>query len=306
MAILKFNKVLILGGTGFIGTHLINRLIKDNYRIDCILYNSRQKIINKKIKYLKLDLTNNSLIKKNLRKEYDYVINLMGYIDHSNSLNSSNYILNAHFFSLINIVNFFSQNKNIKSFINVGSSDEYGIKPAPQNELMRESPETFYSLGKTCSTHYLQMMNKLFKFPCIIIRLFIAYGPLQSDERLIPYVIKNCLKNKKFYIKNGNAVRDFCFIDDVVNAIIILMKSKNCYGNIFNLGYGKGCKISKLVKTIQNYCKGGKVVFAKNFSFKRKENKKIANISKIKNFTKWRPRINLYEGLKKTINHYKI
>ena len=84
------------------------------------------------------------------------------------------------------------------------------------------------------------------------------------------------------------------------------MKSKNCYGNIFNLGYGKGCKISKLVKTIQNYCKGGKVVFAKNFSFKRKENKKIANISKIKNFTKWRPRINLNEGLKKTINHYKI
>ena len=86
MAILKFNKVLILGGTGFIGTHLINRLIKDNYTIDCILYNSRQKIINKKIKYFKLDLTNNSLIKKNLRKEYDYVINLMGYIDHSNSL----------------------------------------------------------------------------------------------------------------------------------------------------------------------------------------------------------------------------
>ena len=71
---------------------------------------------NKKIKYFKLDLTNNSLIKKNLRKEYDYVINLMGYIDHSNSLHSSNYILNTHFFSLINIVNFFLQKKNIKSF----------------------------------------------------------------------------------------------------------------------------------------------------------------------------------------------
>jgi nucleoside-diphosphate-sugar epimerase len=306
MAIIKFNKVLIIGGTGFIGTHLISRLIKDNYKIDCILHNSKKKIINKNIKYFKLDLTNNYLIKKKLRKKYDYVINLMGYIDHSNSLNSSNYILNAHFFTLINIVNFFLRNKNIKSFINIGSSDEYGQKPAPQNELMRESPETFYSLGKTYSTHYLQMMYKLFKFPCIIIRLFIAYGPLQSDERLIPYVIKSCLKNKKFYIKNGNTIRDFCFIDDVVNAIIILMKSKNCYGNIFNLGHGKGSKISKLVKIIQNYCKGGKVVFIKNFSFKKEENKKIANISKIKKFTKWRPKVNLNEGLKKTINYYKI
>ena len=299
---MKFKRVLIFGGTGFIGTHLIKRLVKDNYMVDCILYNSKKKIINKKIKYLKLDLTNNRLIKKKLKKKYDYVINLMGYIDHSNSLKTSNYILNSHFLHLINIVNFFLK-KNIKCFINLGSSDEYGSQPSPQNELIRESPETFYSLGKTCSTHYLLTMNKLFKFPCVILRLFIAYGPFQSKERLIPYVITNCIKNKKFYIKNEDAERDFCFIDDVIDAILILMKSKKCYGNIFNIGYGKSYKIKKLIKIIQNYCKGGKAVFIKNSS---KEIKKIANITKIKSFTKWRPKVNLNEGLKKTINYYKI
>lgn len=299
---MKFKRVLIFGGTGFIGTHLIKRLMKDNYIVDCILYNSKKKIINKKIKYLKLDLTNNRLIEKKLKQKYDYVINLMGYIDHSNSLKTSNYILNSHFLYLINIVNFFLK-KNIKSFINLGSSDEYGSQPPPQNELMRESPETFYSLGKTCSTHYLLTMNKLFKFPCIILRLFITYGPFQSEERLIPYVITNCIKNKKFYIKNEDAERDFCFIDDVIDAILILMKSKNCHGNIFNIGYGKSYKIKKLIKIIQNYCKGGNAVFIKNSS---KENKKIANINKIKSFTKWRPKVNLNEGLKKTINYYKI
>jgi nucleoside-diphosphate-sugar epimerase len=302
VAIIKFKRVLIFGGTGFIGTHLIKRLMKDNYMVDCILYNSKKKIINKKIKYLKLDLINNRLIKKKLKKKYDYVINLMGYIDHSNSLKTSNYILNSHFLYLINIVNFFLK-KNIKSFINLGSSDEYGSQPSPQNELMRESPETFYSLGKTCSTHYLLTMNKLFKFPCVILRLFIAYGPFQSEERLIPYVITNCIKNKKFYIKNEDAERDFCFIDDVIDAILILMKSKKCYGNIFNIGSGKSYQIKKLVKIIQNYCKGGKAVFIKNST---KENKKIANINKIKSFTKWRPKVNLNEGLKKTINYYKI
>lgn len=303
---MKFNKVLVIGGTGFIGYHLINKLITDNYKIDCILYRSKEKIINKKIKYIKLDLTNNYLIKKKLTKKYDYVINLMGYIDHSNSLSSSNDNLSTHFFSLINIVNFFLRNKNIKCFINIGSSDEYGSKKAPQNELMRESPETFYSLGKTCATHYLQMMNKLFKFPCIILRLFIAYGPYQGEERLIPYVIKSCLKNKKFYIKNKNAVRDFCFIDDVINAIIILLKSKKCYGNIFNIGYGKGYKISKVVKKIKTYCKGGEAVFIKDILFKKDENRKIANITKIKKFTNWRPKVNLNEGLKKTINYYTV
>jgi nucleoside-diphosphate-sugar epimerase len=61
MAIIKANRVLILGGTGFIGTHLIKRLIKDNYEIDCILYKSKRKIVNKKVKYLKLNLKNNNL-----------------------------------------------------------------------------------------------------------------------------------------------------------------------------------------------------------------------------------------------------
>jgi nucleoside-diphosphate-sugar epimerase len=300
---MKFKRVLIFGGTGFIGTHLINRLIKENYIIDCILYNSKKKIINKKIKYLKLDLSNNHLIKKKLKKKYDYVINLMGYIDHSNSLKTSNYILNSHFLYLINIVNFFLE-KNIKSFINLGSSDEYGSQPSPQNEFMRESPETFYSLGKTCSTHFLLTMNKVFKFPCVILRLFIAYGPLQREERLIPYVIKNCLQNKKFYIKKKSVIRDFCFIDDVIEAILILMKSKNCYGNIFNIGYGKGYKVSDLVKKIQNYCKGGKAVFVKSLS--EKKDKRVANISKIRTFTKWKPKVNLNEGLKRTINYYKI
>jgi nucleoside-diphosphate-sugar epimerase len=228
----------------------------------------------------------------------------MGYIDNSNSLNSSNYILNTHFFYLTHIIYFLLKKNNIKCFVNIGSSDEYGLQSSPQNESMREMPETFYSLGKTCSTHFLQTMNKIFKFPCVILRLFIAYGPHQNEERLIPYVIKNCLQNKKFYIKNKNAVRDFCFIDDVIEAIIILMKSKNCYGNIFNIGYGKSYKVSDLVKKIQNYCKGGKAVFLKSLS--NKKDKRVANISKIRSFTKWKPKVNLNEGLKRTINYYKI
>ena len=82
------------------------------------------------------------------------------------------------------------------------------------------------------------------------------------------------------------------------------MKSKNCYGNIFNIGYGKGYKVRDLVKKIQNYCKGGKAVFVKSRS--EKKDKRVANISKIRTFTKWKPKVNLNEGLKRTINYYKI
>ena len=81
-------------------------------------------------------------------------------------------------------------------------------------------------------------------------RIYLAYGPNQDTNRLIPAIIKNCIKNKKFPCSNGKQIRDFVYIDDVVDAIIYSLNNKKVLGQIYNLGSGKPVKVYTVINTI--------------------------------------------------------
>ena len=102
-----------------------------------------------------------------------------------------------------------------------------------QNLLLETSfctPQTPYAIAKfLCTKHLMSLLKK--KFPVTILRLFQVYGPQQDDNRIIPFLIKNCLKNKKFSTTKGNQICDFCHIDDVVDAIFKSLNNKNKWAN---------------------------------------------------------------------------
>ena len=106
---------------------------------------------------------------------------------------------------LNNLVSIFNVKELIR-FVQIGSSDEYGLNKSPQIETCREDPISPYSLAKVINTHYLQMLNKTENFPAVILRLFLVYGPRQKMNRLIPYVIKSCIQNKNFTLLRSNRV----------------------------------------------------------------------------------------------------
>ena len=146
-------------------------------------------------------------------------------------------------------------------------------------------------------------MNLLNKFPVIIFRLYLTYGPNQSTNRLIPTVIKNALKNNSFDCSDGNQLRDFIYIDDVTNAILLALKDKKNSG-IYNLGSGKPVKVKNIIKKIIAKIKKGKPNFG-SIKLRKDEPKKLfPSINKIKKDLKWKPKINLKKGLEKTINFY--
>ena len=291
--------VLIIGGNGFIGSNLCRYLSKKNFNV--IATYRKKKFFIKDVKFLKLDLGNPINIKKQLGNlRFKYVINCSGYINHENILGDGKSVLYNHFINLLNLVDSIKK-KNLTKFINLGSSDEYGSQKSPQKEKIRENPKTIYSLAKTSSAHFLQMLNESIKLPTLTLRLFLVYGPGQSKDRLIPYIIKNALSNKKFMIFGGNQVKDFCYIDDVCRAIFLSLNNKKSDGKILNIGSGKKIKITALVDKILKITKKGYPQYLDKRYRKSENIKQWANINEAKKVLNWKPLIKIEDGINKIL-----
>ena len=235
--------ILIVGGTGFIGYHLAKKSLKKGWQVTSISTKPPKKIrYLSKVKYIFCDITKKKFLKKNIKKTFNYVVNLGGYVDHINKKKT----FKSHYIGCKNLTEIFLK-KTPTAFVQMGSSGEYGRSQSPQNENSTCNPESIYSQAKLLSSKHLINLFEKKNFPVTILRLYQAYGPKQDFNRLIPIVIKACIKNKKFPCSNGNQLRDFLYIDDVVDAILKTLKSKKARGQIINIGTGEPKKIKKII-----------------------------------------------------------
>lgn len=293
-------KILVLGGTGFIGYHLIKKCVQINWDVTSISKSSlsKEKLI-KGVKYKKLDLKKFKDIKK-INKNYDYVVNASGYINN----NIKTKYKKDHFKILKNLVDHF-KNSKIKSFLQIGTSAEYGGKKSPQVENTKCKPKSSYGRDKLNCTNYLIKAYKVFGFPSTIFRVYQAYGPMQDTNRLIPIVAKACYFNKKFDCSEGSQIRDFIYIDDIILSIIKALKFKKTNGQIFNIGSGKKVSIKFIINFIKNFYKKGFPIYGK-IKLRKDESKAIyPNIDKSYNFFNLRPKKSLRKNLLKTLKFYK-
>jgi len=302
---LKNSSILVVGGTGFIGTNLIKKLLKLGSKVTCLSFKKKNKKLNhKNLKYIFCDYTNFSVLKRKIDRPFKYVINLGGYINHSKFFDKGRAVIDDHFLSTMNLI-LSLKRKNLKRYVHIGTCDEYGNNISPIKESYREDPITSYALGKLASINLLTMLNKTENLPTSILRLFLVYGPHQKNDRLIPQVIKGCLIKKKFPVSKGNQLRDFCYVDDVVNAIILASTKKKALGQIFNVGSGKPVTVKFIINKISKIIKRGKPDFNK-IPFRKNESLKLyPSINKIRRTLGWNPQTNLNQGLVKTINYYK-
>ena len=141
-------------------------------------------------------------------------------------------------------------------------------------------------------------------FPSTILRLFLVYGPGQKNNRLIPFVIQNCLKNNKFNVTSGIQKRDFCYIDDVVDAIFKCLVSKKTNGKIYDLGSSEAVTIKSVINKIKVMIGKGTPKFGKMKKKRNESNHLVANISNLRKDINWTPKTNLKHGISKTIKYY--
>jgi len=297
--------ILIIGGTGFIGYHMADFLIKKNYQVLSISRSKpKRKRKLKKVKYIYVDISKKKLLQKKIkayRSSISYIINLGGEIDHK----SYKKVHESHYIGLKNLADIFLSS-NIKRFVQVGSSMEYGKYKSPHVEKKSSQPLSYYGKAKYKATKYLISISKKYKFPSVVLRPYQVYGPQQNQDRLIPFVINSCIKNKKFPCSSGVQKRDFLYIADFVEAVEkLLITKKQINGEIFNIGSGRPHKVKNVIQFIESTIKKGHPIFGKIDL--RKEENLVAypSILKLKKMISWKPKVKFEKGIVKTINYYK-
>ena len=162
----KLNRLLILGGSGFIGKAVVKEALLKNYKITIISFKKKKFQFNK-VKYIYIDLKNyNGLYKKLNKKEFDYIINLSGNINHNKFENRGYEIIEDHFNGLVNVLSVINL-KKIKKIIQIGTSDEYGNNKSPQKESTAFTPNSPYGIAKLYSHLLTKHYREAYKiFAC--------------------------------------------------------------------------------------------------------------------------------------------
>jgi len=300
------DKLLIIGGTGFIGQHVVKMALKKGFNVTVLTKNNHN--ANDKLDgviYIAVDIGNKVSLLSNLKiKVFDYVINLGGYINHANYSNGGSEVYDVHFSGVRNLVDCLDKSK-IKGFVQIGSSDEYGNNSAPQIETQREAPISPYSCAKVASTHFLQTLYRTEMFPAVILRPFLVYGPGQSEERFIPQIIKGCTNRQEFPVSKGEQLRDFCFIDDFIQAVFSALDNHSAHGEVINIASGKPISIKKMINTIVDIIGSGEPQFAQ-VAYRNGENMALyGDTTKAKEILGWKTSVSLRQGLLKTIKWVK-
>ena len=296
-------KILIVGGTGFLGYHFAIRCIKSNFEVSSLSRRKPKKErFLKKVKYIYTDISKKKDLSKKIKDKYNFVINFGGDVNHH-----SKKTFQSHFVGCKNLADIF-KNKEIDRFIQIGSSVEYGNLRAPHIEekiqIKTSKLKSIYAKAKLNSTIYLKKLFNEEKFPAIIFRPYLIYGPGQDINRLIPYVIKNCIKDEIFACSKGTQYRDFVYIDDAINLIFKSLKNKKSLGRIFNICSGKPIQVKKVINNINRKIMKGNPKFGLIKYRKDEVLRFYGDIKKVKKVFNWYPKTNFKKGLNETIKFY--
>ena len=308
---MKKTKILVTGGSGFIGHHLISELLKNNFYVKSLDKIKDNSINNKNYKFYKGNLFDVNLLGKIL-KNCDLVIHLAAYLGVEKTDKNILNCLDNNILATRNLLRICNENK-IKKFIFASSSEVYGDqKKFPLFENFETQNKTIYGISKIVGEKYIKGFFQKYKLDYNIIRFFNVYGPGQNNNFVISKYIQRIKKNKPLEVYgNGTQIRSFCYIEDAISGVmnIIYRGKKN---TTYNIGNDKEpISILKLTKLIKSICK--KKIIVKKVDFKHSDRKKereifkrIPSIEKISKDTGYSPRISLTDGILKIINDRKL
>ncbi len=315
-------KIIVTGGSGFIGSNLVNYLINKKYfviNIDKLTYSSnkydKNSLSKKNYKFLKIDINNKKKLKDILKKyKPDCIFNLAAETHVDRSIDSPHQFIYSNILGVFNILEVIKEyNKNNKKIklIHISTDEVYGdIKSKKSDEKFPYNPSSPYSASKASADHLIRSYIRTYNLPAIISNCCNNYGPFQFPEKLIPKIIFNILSNKSLpvYAKGQNS-REWIYVDDHCDALYKIYKMGKI-GESYNVGSNDNLKNINIVKIILTIFKKKGFKIGKKVKIKFVKDRPghdfrySLNSSKISRKLKWKSRTSLKKGLSLTVDWY--
>ena len=317
---IKNKLFLVTGCYGFVAQHLIHNLLLNNNRVIGIynkkyqlkIFNNKNYINKKKLVVKKVDIRNKKAL-TNLFKKYkfDYCYHLaaISQVLTSNQSPEETYEINV--FGTINLLESAKLYRPKIKFIFSSSDKAYGSsKKLPYKEDFPLNGLNPYDASKACADIISRSYAKAFNLQVCVTRFVNIYGPGDVNwDRIIPGTIKSLINNKKPILRsNGKFLRDYLFIDDVVNGYIMLgkaMQNKKVKGIAINFGSGKPITVLNLVKKMLKINNNNSKFYIIKNKVKNEIKDQYSGYQLAKETIHWKPKISLEEGLVKTFSWYK-
>jgi UDP-glucose 4-epimerase len=303
-------KTLVTGGCGFIGSHIVDKLLERGHEVTILDNFSTGRIENlehqkntKNLRIIEADICSENKIMKYF-KDVDWVFHLAALADIVPSIQNPEKYFKSNVDGTFSVLQASKKNK-IKRFIYSGSSSCYGIPSTyPTSETSKICPQYPYALTKNIGEQLVMHWGKLYKLPVISLRLFNVYGTRSRTSgtygAVLGVFLAQKLAKKPFtVVGDGSQTRDFTYVTDIAEAFLIAAQS-NIENEIFNVGSGGTYSINRLIKLLKG-----------DFTYIPKRPGEpdctFADITKIKKILEWNPKISLEGGVKevlKNINYW--
>ena len=235
-------RITVTGGAGFIGSHLVDRLIEDGHTVQVIdnLYTGNKEFVHSKAQFIELDIRDPKLYSVLEEFRPDYIFHEAAQTEVSTSMSDPMLDCDINLMGLINLLNA-AVKLDVKKFLMPSSAAVYGnLDTLPLNEEMIGNPSSFYGLTKLTTEHYLRIYHEAFGLPYICYRYSNVFGPRQGnggEGGVISIFAKAIVQGSPIIIYgDGKQTRDFIYVDDVVEANILGMQHQ--VTGIYNVSTG--------------------------------------------------------------------
>lgn len=304
------SKYLVTGGAGFIGSNLIEKLVADQNEVvvvDDLSMGKKENlksIDDSKLTFYEKSITDYEFMEKLLVSEnFDYIVLLGAVASVADSVENpyATHLINQE--ANINIYEVVRKNKlKVRKILMASSAAVYGNNPVlPKKETSSIEPLTPYAIDKFASERFAMIYGRLYNIPTVATRFFNVYGPKQNPNS--PYsgvlsIIHNCLVNDKTFtvFGDGEQLRDFTYVDDVVRAVRLLLETEDVKWDVFNVGTGSTVTLNEVIRAFEK-AMGKKLDVIYADERKGDIKKSYADISKIRRAVSYKPKYDIISGL---------
>lgn len=301
-------RALVTGANGFIGSHLVERLLDEGARVAVVIRSQpgwRLTPWLDQIDVFKADILDYDTLKQTIKEiQPQKVFHLAGVTSAGMSWAAMLHAYQVNFYGTMNLIRGLA-GLICDRIVLIGSAAEYGDGPVPFREEQLPRPLTAYGASKSAVTTMAMMAQRYFNLPLVVIRPTLVYGPGQSEAFFIPQLIKAAMAGRDFDMTAGEQYRDYVYISDVIEALIKASENFGAIGECINIGSGYAIKIKDIARLINRQMNEGARLHCGAIPYRQGEQwSYCADITRARAVLNWQPQVSFEEGIHLTRHWY--